>query len=333
MVVGIADKVVAGIKRIGMEEVYGNFSSSNTSEYEVTLGPGFTAFLITASTALFAIFIVDGLIAITLLQSTSVAVPLRVLLVNILLASLIAIVVSFCSLLNSVVLALTDSIKPSMPFCRFVIWLFSMTLEVRLLGLVAFSVTVLKMVVGSMGKIGAKWLIISLVVTWVIALLTSIDNIVPPIYGVQYIGGVACYPTQGYPQYTILSLVYLLLWIAIALLLPLALCICIPLAALCYLKRHTISEGAQCKKAMIKFAAFLITGNVLNVLGQVVPAIVAMTLSDVIGVCLAYIISLLSFIPTPILIVLFLKPVQEQLRHLFCKKWQKNQDCAHCQGN
>ena len=316
-----------------MEEVYRNFSSSNATEYEVPLGPGFTAFLITTSLVLSAIFIVDGLIAITLLQSTSVAVPLRVPLINILLASLMTIVISFCSLLNSTVLALTDSIQPSMPFCRFVIWLFSMTLEVRLLGLVAFSVTVLKMVVGSMGKIGAKWLILSLVATWVIALLTSIDNLVPPIYGVQYIGGVACFPTEGYPQYRILSLAYLILWIVIALLLPLALCICIPMAALCYLKRHTISEGAQYKKAMIKFAAFLIIGNVLNVLGQVVPAILAVTLLDVIGVCLVYIISLLSFIPTPILIVLFLKPVQEQLGHLFCKKRQKNQDCAPCKRN
>ena len=316
-----------------MEEVYGNFSSSNATEHETSLGPGFTAFLITASLVLFAIFIMDGLIAITLLQSTSVAVPVRVLLVNVLLASLIAIVVSFCSLLNSTVLALTDSIQPSMPFCRFLIWIFSVTLEVRLLGLVAFSVTVLKIVVGSTGKIGAKWLILSLVATWVIALLTSIDNIVPPIYGVQYIGGVACFPTEGYPQYRILSQAYLISWIIIALLLPLALCICIPMAALCYLKRHAISEGAQYKKAMIKFAAFLITGNVLNVLGQVVPAIVAVTLLDIIGVCLAYIISLLSFIPTPILIVLFLKPVQKQLRHLFCKKWQKNQECAPCKRN
>ena len=313
-----------------MEEVYGNFSSSNATEYEASLGPGFTAFLITASLVLFAIFIMDGLIAIMLLQSTSVALPLRVLLVNILLASLTTIVISFCSLLNSAVLALTDSIQPSMPFCRFVIWLFSVTLEVRLLGLVAFSVTVLKIVVGSVGKIGAKWLILSLVATWVIALLTDIHKLVPPIYGVQYIGGVACFPTQGYPQYTILSLACLLLWIVIAQLLPLALCICIPMAALCYLKRHTISEGAQYKKAMIKFAAFLIIGNVLNVLGQVVPAILAVTLLDVIGVCLAYIISILSFIPTPILIVLFLKPVQEQLRHLFCKNWQKNQNSASC---
>ena len=316
-----------------MEEVYGNFSSLNATEYEASLGPGFTAFLITASLVLFAIFIVDGLIAFTLLQSTSVAVPLRVLLVNVILASLIAIVVSFCSLLNSTVLALTDSIQPSMPFCRFLIWLLSVTLEVRLLGLVAFSVTVLKIVVGSVGKIGAKWLILSLVATWVIALLTAIDNLVPPTYGVQYIGGVACFPAQGYPQYRILSLAYRISWIVIALLLPLALCICIPMAALCYLKRHTISEGAQYKKAMIKFAAFLITGNILNVLGQLVPALVAVKLTDVIGVCLAYIIAILSFIPTPILIVLFLKPVQEQLRHLFCKKRQNNQDCAPCKRN
>ena len=299
-----------------MEGLYRNFSNSTATGYEVSQGPGFTAFIIAASIILAAIFLLDGLIAITLLSSTSVAIPVRVLLTNVLLASLIAIMISLCSLLYSVILALTGTKQPSLPFCRFVIWLLSVTLEVRLLGLVAFSVMVLKMVVSSMRNIGAKWLILSLIATWVLALLSGIDNLVPPIYGVQYVGGIACFPTPGNP---VLHLVYFLSWIVIALFVPLAVCICIPLATLCYIKRHTISEGAQYKKAMAKFAAFLITGNVLNVLGQVVPAIVVLVLGDIIGVSLAYVISLLSFIPTPILIVLFLKPVRKQIHRLLCK--------------
>ena len=317
--------------KIRMEELYGNLSNSNASGHEVYLGTGFTAFSIAASMVLAVIFVLDGLIAIMLLLSTSVAVPVRVLLTNLLLASLISVAISLFSLLNSVALALADTTKPSLPLCRFIIWVFSVTLEARLLGLTAFSVTVLKMVMGTMRKIGAKWLILSLLATWMIALLTGIDNIVPPIYGVQYVGGVACFPTEGYPQYVTLGLIYFVSWTVIACFVPLLVCICIPLAALCYIKRHTISEEAQYKKAMAKFAAFLITGNVLNVLGQFVPAIVALVLSDVVGVYLTYIISLLSFIPTPILIVLFLKPVRKQMCHLLCRKFQKDKDSAPVQ--
>ena len=77
----------------------------------------------------------------------------------------------------------------------------------------------------------------------------------------------------------------------------------------CYMKLHTISERAQYKKTLAKFAAFLIIGNIPSVLNVVrlnsslFPAI------DSIVVYIAYISILLSFIPTPILIVVFLKPV------------------------
>ena len=297
-----------------------NISHSSVPVNQTSLGPEFTGFIIVVSIVLIAIIIFDGLLIITLLLSTSVAVPVRVLLINLLTASLITAVISLSSTFKSVTLIIKDTLEPSLPFCRFVIWVFSIALEARLIGLVAFSVMVLKMVTSSMREIGVKWLMCSLVVTWVIALVSGIDNIIPPIYGVQNVGGVACFPAKGYPQYEILSLTYFVLWITIGCFLPLLVCIFIPLATLCYIKRHTITEGAQYKKAMAKFAAFLITGNVMNVLGQVVPAIVAVTLTDVVGVYLSYTISLLSLIPTPILIVLFLKPVHRLMARLMCKK-------------
>ena len=311
-----------------MEDMIGNISNSSVPANQESLGPEFTGFTIAASIVLIAIIIFDGLLTITLLPSTSVAVPVRVLLINLLIASLITAVTSLCTIFKSVTLIIKDNSEPSLPFCRFVIWVFVVALEARLIGLVAFSVMVLKMVTSSMREIGVKWLMCSLVVTWVIALVSGIDNIIPPIYGVKYVGGVACYPADGYPQYIILSLAYFVSWIVIACFLPLLVCFCIPLATLCYIKRHTITEGAQYKKAMAKFAAFLITGNVMNVLGQVVPAIVAVTLTDVVGVYLSYTISLLSLIPTPILIVLFLKPIRKQVARLLCKKHPVDKDSA-----
>ena len=113
--------------------------------------------------------------------------------------------------------------------------------------------------------------------------------------------------------------------------LPLVVCICVFLRTLCYIKRHTITEGAQYKKAVAKFAAFLITGNVVNVLGQVVPAIVTLSISDIVGVYLAYTMYVLSLIPTPILIIVFLKPVRKQIARLLCKTCLKIKDDAPAQ--
>ena len=309
-----------------IEDVYWNMSNSSGTTNEASLGPGFTTFIIALSMILGAIITIDGLMAIMLLQSTSLAIPVRVLLVNLLVASLVSAVISLSSLLNTVVLSLSSTSEPSLPFCRTMLWGFYVTTEARLLGLVAFSIMVRRIVTCGKRKIGAKWLILSLAVTWGIAVLTRIDTIVPPIYGVRYVGGVACFPVRAYPEYEAIRLSYFFLWVAFACCVPLVGCIGVLLATLHYIKQHTISEGAQHKKALAKFAAFLIIGSIVYILGQVVPAIVTLTLSHAMGVYLAYTMYGLSLIPTPILITVFLKPVRKQMRDLLCKKCPKDKD-------
>ena len=93
-------------------------------------------------------------------------------------------------------------------------------------------------------------------------------------------------------------------------------------------KRHTISEGAQYKKTIFKLAAFLVTGNVLIVTGQIVLFAVnlwVIIFESIDGIYLSYTLRILSFTPTPILIAVFLKPVQRGLHHLFC--------CKHFKGD
>ena len=311
-----------------MEDMYWNLSNSSNTTTEVSLGPGFTAFIIVLALVLGAIITFVGLMAIILLLSTSLPIPVRGLLINLLIASLFSAVMSFSSLLNTLALSLSDAANSSLPFCRFVLWGITVSLEARLLSLVAFSVTVRQMVTGGVKLLGTKWLIYCLAAIWVIAIITRVDTIIPPIYGVQYVGGVACFPSGGYAKYRVLSLAYSASWIVIGCFLPVLVCIFIPLATLCYIKRHTITEGAQYKKAMAKFAAFLIIGNIINVLGQVVPAIVTLSVSDVVGVCLSYMLYLVSLIPTPILIIVFLKPVRKQMARLLCKVRLKNKVTA-----
>ena len=312
--------------RIRMEDIYQNISNSSDIMNEVSLGPGFTVFIIVLSMLLIAIITIDTFMAITLLLSKSLAIPIRVLLVNLLVASLLSAVISLSAFFKTVILSFSSTAQPSLPFCRFLLWGFYVAVEARILGLVAFSVLVQRIVTRGTRRMGARWLILSLVATWAIATITRIDIIVPPIYGVQYVGGVACFPVRRNPKYEAIRLSYFFLWVAFACCVPLLVCICVFLYIMNYLKRHTISEGAQYKKAMSKFAAFLITGNIVNVLGQLVPAIVALTLSHIMGVYLAYTMYGLSLIPTPILIVVFLKPVRKHIQHLMCKKCLKDED-------
>ena len=107
-----------------METNYWNVSSSNETGQEALLGSGFAAFGIIASMVVAVIIIIDAFIVIMLLLSTSVAVPVRVLLTNILVANIILAMISICVLLYSVTLSQADGIQPSESFCYFCLYVF-----------------------------------------------------------------------------------------------------------------------------------------------------------------------------------------------------------------
>ena len=307
-------------------EQCGNLTNSSATNFQVMPSPDLTALVIVFSVACVSVAIFNGLIAILLLQSTSVAIQVRVPLINLLVETLITNVVIFCIGVISVALALSDATEPPLDLCQFGVWVYSVTTKARPLGLLIFSVLMFQTVACSRRKIRTKWLICSLVATWAIAILASIVALVPAIRGVRYVGGVACYPMAGCPEYQVFTLIYSTLWFVIACFVPLLACICISLATMCYIKQQTISEGAQYKKALAKFTAFLITGNVLNVLGQVVPTVLASSTQYIVGVYITCVTVLLSFIPTPILIVVFLKPVQKRLCCPFCSKYRRDNE-------
>ena len=307
-------------------EQCGNLSNSSAKcNFQAMPSPDLTALVIVLSTASIPVAIYNGLIALLLLQSTSVAIQVRVPLINLLVETLITNVVQFCIGVISVALALSDAAEPPLELCQFGLWVYSVTAVARLLGVLIFSVLMFQTVACGRSKIRTKWLICSLVATWVIATLASTDRLVPDIFGFRYVGGIACISTTGCPEYQVVRLTYSILWLVIACCLPVLLSICVLLCTLCYMKRHTISEGAQYKKAVAKFAAFLIIGDILSVIDAVLPRVIAPGIDSVV-VYITYISIFLSFIPTPILIVVFLKPVQKRLCHLVCCKYQKDNE-------
>ena len=313
-----------------MEEKFGNTSNSSATSCQAVSDPNLTAYLIMGSVALVAVILFNGLIAIMLLRATSVAVQVRVLLTNLLVAILIVAVVWLCVFLHSVALALGYVSEPSLLLCRFGIFIFTLTAYARILGLTIFSTMVLQPVACGMAESGVKWLMFSVAPCWVVAFIYSFDVLIPEAYGVQYVECIACFAGRLEGAIQVIFSTKASYTIVILNILPLLLCICIPLGTLCYIKRHTIAEGDK-HSFLAKFAAFLILGSFLSVLSQIVSAIVGIVSADIVGVYVAYSIANLSYIPTPVLIVVFLKPVRKQLRRLFCGKCRKDNEAIPMQ--
>ena len=317
-----------------MEEVCGYLSLSNSSvteygnllrPYYHTGHPHFIAFQIVVLVVLAAVIAFNGLIAVMLLRSPSVSAPVRVPLMHLLVAILISAVLLLCGII--ITLAVAQTVPDQLLWLLVIFggsYPYSFMQIARLLGLLLLSVMVFQMVARGTRRIPAKWLVLSLVAIWVIAVLIPSMHI---ISGMSYIitltvNGDDAIGWQN--SFTIpLSL------ISVITLAILVLSICTVVATHCYMKRHTNSERAQYKKSMAKFVAFLIAINGLNVLAQVVNWAVAY-LELVSNICIlifiTYTITVLSFIPTPILIVVFLKPVQKRLRRLFCYKFQNHNE-------
>ena len=118
--------------------------------------------------------------------------------------------------------------------------------------------------------------------------------------------------------------VYISLWVSYFLILssPILLTLLILVITVCFIKRRTITENNAGRKALLKFGFFLVIGQGIAAIGQIIcPAVLLAVLPHTDQVLAATVVTAiyeLSLIPTPILIGIFFKPVQLKLRHWIC---------------
>ena len=107
---------------------------------------------------------------------------------------------------------------------------------------------------------------------------------------------------------------------------PILLTLLFLVITVCFIKRWTITEDSATRKALLKFGFFLIIGQGINAISQIVCPAVSLALSDrdraLVNTILAAILDL-SLIPTPILICIFFKPVWHKLRKWLCSCCRK----------
>ena len=282
-------------------------------------GNVFLAYSVIVSLMMAAIIVAYVLTIATLCSVRSMAKTLQIFLINLLCAGLATAVIGVTFPLSAVTVHCAGIREPSLPFCRFALWGYSAGAIARLFSMAAFSVAVLLVVRYSVKALKYAPIVLTLVLLWLGAILLNTHVLVPPIYAVQYVDGVACFPRTADAniikpaRYTITAICGVLGGIT-----PVVISIVVPILVLCYIKQNRVTEGSDYNKGITKFALFLVSGNLINLLGQAVVSAIVYSSSGP-GLYLTYSIAVLSLLPTPILVVAFLKPVRDKMRAaLFC---------------
>ena len=270
--------------------------------------PGFAAFYIT----LLLIEVVAVTLAVLAMCSLccNLAIPQAVA-VFLICQLAFCILASFCTgsfYFTAAILALDSSLEtPPKLLCQFLLWGGGFTTTGRMWSLVAFSIVAFLIT-----KYGIKFfervhIVLGVVGVWAGAFIFNIYIILPsPVYAVQYVDNVACFPNSAAIPLasripTLTMHVATVWWDTTS--------ITIPIITLCYIKRNTIMEGADINRDMTGFALFLITGNVINFICQAVPASIALYAKAPSVIVLSYFLVAISPLPTPIIIIAYMKPV------------------------
>ena len=281
-------------------------------------GPGFGAFLILVLLLVITAIVLNVTIITALCVAHSVSKLIRIFLINLLVGDVIVALIGIGFILSGLVLNFTSLPPPDLGFCRFLLWGPSVEGIARLYSLAGFSIVVLLIVRYNKKEMKTLYIVLFLALIWCVPILLNTQFLVPPIYAVQYYDGVACFSRTLDADIINLKevrLVFITIFVIFGDLTPLTISIVVPIVVLCYVRRNTIAEGSSYNKGIAKFALFLVTGNLINLVSQAVVYYGA-NASNPTGVYLSYSAGFISLIPTPIMILIFMRPVRAEVKRV-----------------
>lgn len=317
--------------QIVSDTLYGNYrtilhemeNSSNFSGYEEQRGNlDVYGFLKLANGGLYLFLSISTIIAL-LCTTKSVAKGLKMYLISILVSGIL---ISMCSILTSLVTLVTvfsAAPAPTPIFCRMIIWMIGLCNSARCFCVAGFSIMVLVVVRYGNKNLNIIYITLSLCALWGLSLLIAIPYQEPQVLAVTFTAtGSVCISVQDDTIVLEAQLIITAFRLTINTVIPLLICIVASLIVFRYLKGHNITGNINCGKAVAKLALFILTGSLINSISTIIITVLLHFTTES-GVALSYIISaigLLSLYPTPILILMFLKPVRNKLKALLkCK--------------
>ena len=154
------------------------------------------------------------------------------------------------------------------------------------------------------------YIVLFLALIWCVSILLNTHFLVPRISAVD----LACNSrTSDADIIEEVYYVFAAIWVIFGDLTPLTISIVIPIVVLCYVRRNTIAEGSSYNKRIARFILFVAAGNLISILSQLLIYLSVFVLEYPFHPTAA-----ISLIPTPIMILIFLKPVRAQVTKMLC---------------
>ena len=284
-----------------------------------TSGTGFRAFCLVMVVIDAAIIVFTAVVLSFVVDAKAVRGTIRFVLANILIASITTCFGIALVCLRSVLLSINSHLY-SHTDVSFQIFLAIMAIggNGRSAFMVIFAVVVVAIIKCSNSAVKFKYLVISVVVVWIACVAVGAIFVVP---GVVEFSPISC-STDGIFQPGNESWIFPALYFFFFVIIPFTLATVMPVYALCYIRSNLVSENASSLKPMVKFTLFLLLGNVLGYFGNSVATAGSLIIREAhVGYEVArvfwrlyHVVLALSLIPTPILIIVYFKPVRIQMR-------------------
>ena len=291
----------------------------NNSAFEAgsLSGPGFMAYAILLVLITLAAGVMIGLTVAALAMAHSILCPLRLFLINLLLAGLFMAVAVVTITSTSAILVPLDPQQPRPPLylCRVFLWMYAVGAVARVWDLAAFSLTVLAVVRFGKKTISLRYAVVFIAILWIAPSAISLYILLPYVFGAQFVQNVACFPDDNT---TIIEAQYTLKanWCISGGIIPLIVSITVPNFCLCYIKRNVANDEVRYRKGIAKFCLFLVAGGILSIMGQLLPGLLSYFYVEAPGVYISYGVAAVSLFPTPTIIIIYFKPVQKQVKKI-----------------
>ena len=266
-------------------------------------------------------------LAILSLVVAAKALPrvIRFVLANILIANFTAGLGILVIVLARVIVTRTRRLSLTDTPCRFLIAFISVGGTSRPLIMAVFAVVVCIVIMKSISTVKFKFLTLGMLTMWLACVAFSSTLLFPNVMKVYTLQDTGCVPRRGDYLH-----VYTIPFFLCFVLIPFTLNVVLLITAFWYARANTVSENAASLRPMLKFSTFLFLGNLLSVMGQAIPVIVAYVETDSPRpeVILAInrsngIIVFLSIIPTPILVLVYFKPVRALMNQCLLRIFSK----------
>ena len=253
------------------------------------------------------------------LVMASKALPrvIRFVLANILIASFAAGFGVLVIVLARITATRVRYLSLSLTTCQYFIVMVSIGGTSRPLIMVVFAVVVYIIIKYSISAVKLKYLVICTLAVWLVCGMFNATLLSPDVMHLHSLQGTGCVPRFG-PSGPVFSVPFFVC----VLFIPFALNVVLLIASFRYVRANTVSETAASLKPMLKFSVFLLLGTLLSTMGQTTPVIAsyinspALEVLNVINRSNAIII-LLSIIPTPILVLVYFRPVRIPMKRGF----------------